>query len=170
MVQRSLGRSDKGRIFSAHYDEVFPNQIRPEEVVLVWQAANVAADLVKKELENAAQQQNNQRVAILKRGAKFFVLAAMAIVLHERNGKTFLNKLKGEVAVSHATEQRLKNYATIALEWYVEAMREAIDAGAEVTTLVRSQDQWTKIRQRVEGKWKVYSLAKKVVADALPVL
>jgi len=67
------------------------------------------------------QKQAPERVVILKRGAKFFVLAAMAIILHERNGKTFLNKLKGEVAVSKTTGQRLKNYATMALEWYVEA-------------------------------------------------
>jgi hypothetical protein len=166
----AIAYKDKGRIFSSHYDEVFPDQIRPEEVVLVWQAASAAADLVKKELEDAVQNQAHQRVAILKRGAKFFVVAAMAIVLHERNGKTFLNKLKGEVAVSKATEQRLRNYASIGLEWYVEAMQEAIDAGAEVSTLVRSQDSWTKIRQRLQGKWKVYSLAKKVVEDALPVL
>jgi hypothetical protein len=125
---------------------------------------------VKKELEDAARKQAPQRVAILKRGAKFFVVAAMATVLHERNGKTFINKLKGEVAVSKATGQRLKNYATVALEWYVEAMQEAIDTGAEVSTLVRSQDHWAKIRQRLEGKWKVYSLAKKVVEDSLPVL
>lgn len=166
----AIAYKDKGRIFSAHYDEVFPDQIRPEEVVLVWQAATVASNLVKKELEDAARKQAPQRVAVLKRGAKFFVVAAMAIVLHERNGNTFINKLKGEVAVSKATEQRLKNYATVALEWYVEAMQEAIDAGAEVSTLVRSQDHWAKIRQRLEGKWKVYSLAKKVVEDSLPVL
>ncbi len=166
----AVAYKDKGRIFSAHYDEVFPNQIRPEEVVLVWQAATVAADLVKKELEEAVQKEAHQRVAVLKRGAKFFVVAAMSIVLHERNGKTFLNKLKGEVAVSKATEQRLKNYGTVALEWYVEAMQEAVDSGTEVSTLVRSQDHWTRIRQRLEAKWKVYSLAKKVVEDSLPVL
>ena len=166
----AIAYKDKGRIFSSHYDEVFPDQVRPEEVVLVWQAASAAADLVKKELEDAAQNQAHQRVAILKRGAKFFVVAAMAIVLHERNGKTFLNKLKGEVAVSKTTEQRLRNYASRGLEWYVEAMQEAIDAGSEVSTLVRSQDSWTKTRQRLQGKWKVYSLAKKVVEDALPVL
>jgi hypothetical protein len=107
-------------------------------------------------------------VAILKRGAKFFVVAAMAIILHERNNKTFLNQLKGEVAVSKATEQRLKNYASIALEWYVEAMQEALDTGGEASTLVRSQDSWVKIRQRLQAKWKVYSLAKRVVEDSLP--
>jgi hypothetical protein len=166
----AVAYKDKGRIFSAHYDEVFPDQIRPEEVVLVWQAASAAADLVKMELERAAQGGEQQRVAILKRGAKFFVVGAMAIILHERNGKTFLNKLKPEVAVSKTTEGRLKNYATVGLEWYLEIMQELVDGGAEVTTLVRSQDSWTKIRQRLQSKWRVYSLSKKVVEDALPVL
>ena len=166
----AIAYKDKGRIFSAYYDEVFPAQIRPEEVTLVWQAASAAAELVKRELEDAVQNQALQRVAILKRGAKFFVLAAMAIILHERNGKTFLNKLKGDVAVSKATGARLKNYASMALEWYVEAMQEVTGAGPEVSTVVRSQDFWSKIRQKVEGKWKVYSLAKNVVEDALPKL
>jgi hypothetical protein len=94
----------------------------------------------------------------------------MAIILHERNGKTFLNKLNADVAVSKTTESRLKNYATIAIEWYVEAMQELIDAGNEVATLVRNQDWWMKVRQKIQSKWKVYSLAKKVVADSLPTL
>jgi len=163
----AIAYKDKGKVFSSYYDEVFPDQIRPEEVILVWQAASVAADIVKSELEQAVQRQVHERVAILKRGAKFFVLAAMAIILHERNGKTFLNKLKGDVAVSKATGQRLKNYATMALEWYVEAMQEVTGAGIEVSTLVRSQESWAKIRQKLEAKWKVYSLAKNVVEDAL---
>lgn len=164
----AIAYKDKGRVFSSHYDDVFPDQIRAEELVLVWQAASVAATVVKRELEQAVQDQQLGRVAILKRGAKFFVLAAMAIILHERNGKTFLNKLKADVAISKTTETRLRNYATIALEWYVEAMQELVDAGNEVTTLVRSQEWWMKIRERIQSKWKVYSLAKKVVEDSLP--
>ena len=164
----AIAYKDKGRVFSSHYDDVFPDQIRAEELVLVWQAASVAATVVKRELEQAVQDQQLGRVAILKRGAKFFVLAAMAIILHERNGKTFLNKLKADVAISKTTETRLRNYATIALEWYVEAMQELVDAGNEVTTLVRSQEWWMKIRQKIQSKWKVYSLAKKVVEDSLP--
>lgn len=166
----SIAYKEKGRVFASHYDDVFPDQIRAEEVVLVWQAASVAAAHVKKELEQAVQENDTLRISVLKRGAKFFVLAAMAVILHERNGKTFLNKLKAEVAVSKTTESRLQNYATVALEWYVEAMRELVDAGNEASTLVRSQDWWTKIRQKIHSKWKIYSLAKKVVADSLPTL
>jgi hypothetical protein len=71
------------------------------------------------------------------------------------------------VAVSKTTGQRLKNYATIALEWYVEATNEATGAGSEVSTVVRSQDSWARIRQKLEAKWKMYSLAKNVVEDSL---
>ncbi len=110
------------------------------------------------------------RLAILKRGAKFFVVEAMATILHQRNGATFLNGLKGEVATSKATESRLRNYGTIALEWYVEIMQDLVDAGAEVTTLVRSQESWTRIQQKLLSKWKVYSLAKDVVDASLPKL
>ena len=166
----AIAYKDKGRVFSAHYDEVFPDQIRPEEVILVWQAASAASEVVKRELEQAVQKQVHERVAILKRGAKFFTLAAMSIILHERNGQTFLNKLKGEVAVSNATGQRLRNYASTALEWYIEAMQEVTVGGSEVSTIVRSKDYWSKIRQKLEGKWKVYSLSKTWVEDALPKL
>lgn len=166
----AIAYKDKGKVFSSFYDEVFPAQIRTEEIVLVWQAGSVATELVKEELEKAVQEDNQQRVAILKRGAKFFVLAAMAIILHERNGNTFLNKLKPEVAVSKHTEARLHNYAQVALEWYVEGMQELVDAGTEVSTLVRSQEWWTKLRQKLISKWRVYSLAKKVVQESLPAI
>jgi hypothetical protein len=166
----AIAYKDKGRIFSSSYDEVFPPQIRPEELVLVWQAGSAAADTVRRELEKAVQNQDQERVAILKRGAKFFVLAAMAIILHERNGKTFLNKLKAQVAVSATTVGRLRNYAAIALEWYVESARDLVEGGTEITTGIRSQDWWNKVRQKVASKWRVYSLSRKVVEEGLPAL
>jgi hypothetical protein len=90
------------------------------------------------------------------------------MLLHDRNGQTFLNKLRAEVAASKRTIRRLINYATIALEWYVEAMRELIDAGHEVASLVRSQEGWRKVRPKIKSKWRVYSLAKDVVENSLP--
>ena len=70
----AIAYKDKGRVFSSHYDDVFPNQLRAEEVVLVWQAGCIAASLVKKELEKAVQDEQVSRVSVLKRGAKFFVV------------------------------------------------------------------------------------------------
>jgi hypothetical protein len=153
-------------------DEVFPPQIRREEIVLVWQAGKVAKELVKQELGEAIANADEHRVAILKRGATFFVLAIMGVILHERNGQTFLNKLKPEVASSKATIRRLKNYATIALEWYVEIMTELVTTGEDVASIVRSQTGWhkIKIKPKVAGKWKVYRLARRVMEESLPML
>ena len=166
----AIGYKDKGKVFTTHKDQVFPSQIRPEEIVLIWQAGRVAADLVKAELSAAAQGGDLDRVAILKRGGAFFVLAVMGYILHQRNGATFLNKLRPEVAVSKATVQRLRNYAALSLEFYTEAMRDLISVGSEVAELVRSQTGWQKILPKIESRWKVYRLSKKVMESALPAL
>lgn len=166
----AIGYKDKGKVFSVHRDEVFPPQIRAEELVLVWQAGKVAKDLVKKELEAALISGNAPRTAILKRGAPFFVLAIVGVLLHARNGQTFLNSLKAEVAASKATTRRLSNYATIALEWYVEVANELVTAGDEIASLVRSQSGWNKMKPKIEAKWKIYSLSRKLMEEALPKL
>jgi AIPR protein len=166
----AVGYKDKGKVFSIHRDEVFPPQIRSEELVLVWQAGKVAKDLVKRELEAAITNEDECRIAILKRGAPFFVLATMGVLLHERNGQTFLNKLKAEVAASKATTRRLENYATVSLEWYVEVMTDLMGAGDEVASLVRSQSGWQKIKPKIVAKWKVYRLARRQMEESLPKL
>ncbi len=166
----AIGYKDKGKVFTTHRDEVFPPQVRAEELVLIWQAGRVAKDLVKKELEEAIEEDNESRVAILKRGAPFFLLAIMGVLLHERNGQTFLNKLKGEVAASKATANRLLKYATIALEWYVEVMDDLVANGNEVASIVRTQEGWRKIKPKVQSKWKVYRLAEEVMEASLPKL
>jgi len=166
----AIGYKDKGKVFSTHRDEVFPPQVRPEELVLVWQAGRIVKELVKRELEEAIANEDVSRVAILKRGAAFFLLAVMGVLLHERNGQVFLNKLKAEIAGSKATARRLENYATVSLEWYVEIMTEFVAAGDEVASIVRSQSGWHKIKPKVAGRWKVYRLARNVMEESLPKL
>jgi len=51
-----------------------------------------------------------------------------------------------------------------------KAIRELIDAGHEVASLVRSQEGWRKVRPKIKSKWRVYSLAKDVVENSLPKL
>jgi len=63
----------------------------------------------------------------------------------------------------------LRNYATVALEWYVEAMTE-LASDKDVATHVRTQDGWLKIKPKIISKWKVYSLSSKVMEEALPKL
>ena len=166
----AIGYKDKGKVFSFYRDQVFPPQIRPEEVVLIWQAGRVARELVKDELEQAIEQEDETRVSILKRGAAFFVVAIVGILLHERNGQTFLNNLRPEVATSKKTIQRLHNYATVGLEWYVEVIGGLIHSDADVASLVRTQEGWVKMLPRIQSKWKVYRLSRKAMEEALPKL
>jgi len=166
----AIAYKDKGKVFTSHREEIFPTQLRAEEVVLVWQAGQAATELAKKELEKAALDEDKERLAILKRGAKFFVLAVMSVILHERNGQTFLNKLSAKVATSKITHGRLQNYAVVALEWYVEVMREVVAAGSEVSALVRTQEGWQKVKPKILAKWRVYRLSKKQMEEALPKL
>lgn len=166
----AIGYKDKGKVFTSYRDQVFPPQIRPEEIVLVWQAGRVATELVKDELSKAANDDDIQRVAILKRGGAFFVLAVMGIILHDRNGATFLNRIKPEVAVSKTSVGRLRNYAEVALEFYVEVMRDLLETGADVAELVRSQSGWQKILPKVKSRWRIYKLSKKMMESALPAL
>lgn len=166
----AVAYKDKGKIFTTHREQVFPDQIRPEDIVLVWQAGQAASELVKAELEKAAEENEGERLKILKRGGKFFVLAVMSVILHERNGNTFLNRLDQTVASSKRTHKRLTNYARIALEWYVDAMRELVAAGNEVPALVRTQDGWLKIKPKVAAKWKIFELSKRQMEEALPKL
>ncbi len=166
----AIGYKDKGKVFTTHKDQVFPAQIRPEEIVIIWQAGRIVGDLVKQELSAAAQADDAVRVSILKRGGTFFVLAVMGYILHQRNGATFLNKLRAEVAVSKTTVQRLNNYAALSLEFYTEAMRDLLGTGPGVAELVRSQAGWHRILPKIESRWKVYRLSKKVMESALPAL
>ena len=164
----AIGYKDKGKVFSAYRDQVFPPQIRPEEVVLVWEAGKIAKELVREELEQAIANEDENRIAILKRGAAFFVVATMGILLHERNGQTFLNNLRAEVATSKKTQRRLRNYATIALEWYVEVMNGLTSSDADVASMVRTQEGWAKMLPRLQSKWKVYRLSRNAMEEALP--
>jgi hypothetical protein len=164
----AIAYKDKGKVFSTHRDEIFPAQIRAEEIALTWQAGVVAKELVKGELEAAAKNNDQVRIAVLKRGAAFFVLAGMGILLHERNGNTFLNKLKPEVASSKKTLKRLRNYAQIALEWHAEIVSDLVGAGNEIASIVRTQEGWSKIKPKLLSKWKVYKVAKDLMEASLP--
>jgi hypothetical protein len=49
-------------------------------------------------------------------------------------------------------------------------MRDMLEAGAEISELVRSHNSWQKILPKVASRWRVYKLAKKVMEAALPAL
>lgn len=164
----AVGYKDKGKVFTNYKDQVFPPQTRPEEIVLVWQAGKIASEYVKQAISDAAQKDDKMRLAILKRGGVFFVLAVAGIILHERNGSTFLNNLRPDVATSKTTVKRLTNYIKLSIEFYVDAVRDLVRQESEIPELVRSQSGWLKLSPKIDSRWRTYSLAKDIMENALP--
>lgn len=159
---------DKAKLFSTHKDRVFPEEIRAEEVIFAWQAGQAAEDVVRSAIREADERGDEDEVRILKRGGRLFVLSAMGLILRERNGGTYLQGLQRDVAVSKRTRERLEKYATVAVVWYVQAMKDMAESGADLAQLVKSQDQYPKIESKILASWKVQSLSKSWLDDALP--
>lgn len=161
---------DKSRLFSTHKETVFPPDISAEKMILVWQAGQAAEVEVRSAIQEAVQRGDEAELKILRRGAKLFVLAVMGLILGERNGATYLNRLKREVAGSKKTLERLSKYAQVSLVWYTQAMKDLRAAGQDLNKVVRSQDTFPVIRDKVRASWKVQSMSKAWVKDALPKL
>ena len=97
-----------------------------------------------------------------------FVVAVAGEILRKRNGQTFLLKVKREVASSKTTEQRLAKYATLGVTWYVQAVRDAISAGSDLGTLVKSEDSFEDILKKIVTNWDTFSMSEEWVKGALP--
>jgi hypothetical protein len=160
----------KTSLFTTHRETVFPSDIRVEEAIFAWLASDAAEQAVKDAISASQQHDEPRRSLILKRGAKLFTLAVMGVILAERNGATYLTRISRETASSNASRTRLSKYAVIAVEWYIEAMQDLIDNGADLNVLIRNQDTFSRIRSKVLTKWRVQSLSSQWVDDALPKL
>jgi hypothetical protein len=160
---------DKSSLFTTHGRTVFPQDLRVEEVLLAWQAGEAAEVAVSRALIEARQVNDHQRVRILGRGGKTFVLAVMAIIPDARNGPEYIGRLRREVAGSRNTRHDLDIYAKVALSYYGEIMEDRIEAGNDLNQMVRSEDSFERIRSRVKSKWERDRLAAPFV-EALPKL
>lgn len=161
---------DKSRLFTAHRDVVFPGDIKAEQLILSWEAGEVAEYTVREVLQDATRREDREEVRILKQGGKLFVLAVMAVILNERNGSTYLGRLKREVVTSNRTKERLERYSQLAVIWYVQAVKDLISSGLPLSQIVRSQEMFQKIRDKILTNWRVQSMSKAWVDDALPKL
>jgi len=161
---------DKSKLFSTQRDAVFPSDLRIEQAILAWQAGEVAEASVRESISQAASREDQEEVRILRRGGKLFVVATMAIILRQRNGGIYLNKLKRDVAGSKATRDRLGKYASASVVWYVQAMKDLLATGADLSQVVRSQDFFPRVRDRILSMWKIQSMSEAWLKDALPKL
>ncbi len=158
---------DKSSLLTTHRKTIFPNDVRVEDALLAWQCGEAAEELVRRELEVAQKQKDEQRARILRRGAKIFTIAVMGILLEERNGSMYLSRLKREVAGSKNTRKDLDVYATLGLSYYIDAVEDLLDMKNDLSVIVRSEPSYARIASKVRSKWKRDSISRPWL-DAIP--
>jgi hypothetical protein len=163
--QPVLAYKDKAAIFTKHHDEMFPHDVRVEEVLFQTICGDVAREVVIREFARGDQDDNR----ILKKGGAFFVLAVMASIMELRNGTSYLARLEIGQIQSRKMKARLARYAEFALNEYLLAAKdEAQVQKEEFATLVRSPQFYQRVDQRVRRNYRKQALAEKWLEEALP--
>jgi hypothetical protein len=160
-----LAYKDKAAVFTRYHDEVFPKDVRCEEVLFHHLCGLSAREATMSELRRSTSEESR----ILKKGGGFFVLAIMGAILEARNGATFLSRMEVISIMSKRTSQRLQNYAVYSLNQFMQAATdETAIAKEEYSTLVRSAEFFIKVRNRVLRNYRQMALSTKWLDDALP--
>jgi hypothetical protein len=164
-----LAWKHKAFIFTKSHDDVFPPDVRAEEVLFQWVCGETCREIVTKEIAGRAP--DDIEVRVLTKGGTLFVLSALARIAQLRNGPTYLKSITEERASSNTALQRLKKYARYALLQYVDAVNTlAENSTDELHTLIRQRDFWSKVAERVERGYKKDAIAKAYIDEALPKL
>jgi hypothetical protein len=164
-----LAYKDKALIFSSRHDDVFPHDIKVEEVLFAWICGEEVREVVGKRRKDT---ENEDEQRILIKGGSLFVMAALGVIASLRNGATYLKALAEEQITSNAGKERLRKYARYALEAYLRSVKDTQEnSGEELTTLIRSRQFFTRVKDRIEGQYRKEALAgQEWLKNALPKL
>ncbi len=165
-----IAYKDKSLLFTVHRGTAFPADLRAERLILTWMAGEAAENAVGSALKSALEKGELDKIRILKQGGKLFVLAALSLILRERNGANYLDKIKRDVVGSKNTRDRLLKYAELAVILYVQAARDTVANGAIFSKVLRSQDSYPRVQDKIRTYWEMQSMSKTWVEDVLPKL
>lgn len=158
---------NKAYIFTKYKDEVFPPDVRAEDVLFQWMCGELCVDVVRERILHGDQKE----VQILKKGGALFVLAIMSQILANRNGSTYLHALSEDNISGQAARRRLKKYAEYALDAYTLAVSDLAEIeGQELNTLIRSRDFYERVKERVLHQYRREARARRWIEEALPAL
>ncbi len=160
-----LAYKHKAFIFSKYHDDVFPPDVRVEEVLLQW----ICGDLVREVVQEAMVSKKEAELRILKKGGTLFVLATMSKILSLRNGATYLSNCSESAILSKAMLSRLRKYAEYARDAYIQAVMDQSELEeAELATLVRQPDFFKKVVDRIGRQYEKDARASSWLKEALP--
>lgn len=162
-----LAYKHKASIFSRYHEDIFPPDVRVEEVLFQW----ICGETARAAVQAAMAQNKEEEARILKKGGTLFVIAIMSRILSLRNGATFLKAVTQQSICSNAMMKRLQNYAEYARDSYVQAVidQAQIDR-AELATLIRQPEFYKKVEERVARQYEKDARAAKWLKEALPAI
>lgn len=152
-----LAYKDKALIYSSRHDDVFPHDIKVEEVLFAWICSQEVIKVTeKRRLESTSEEEKR----ILIKGGSLFTMAVLGHVARLRNGTIFLKTMDEDQIVSKGAHDRLYKYAQYAINAYIRAVTDIQEnTGSELTTLLRSKEFFNKVKSRIGTKFETDKLA-----------
>jgi hypothetical protein len=162
-----LAYKHKAFIFSRHHDEVFPADVRVEEVLFAYRAGEVAKQTVFNRIKS-----HPDDARVLKKGGTLFVLALTAAIMKARNGVTFLRTIGEEQITSARADERLQKYVNYAMQLYVAATSDEaeLQRDSELATLIRQREFFDRVRKRAIRTYDKDALNTDYIKGQLPTL
>jgi hypothetical protein len=164
-----LAYKDKALIFSTRHDDVFPHDIKVEEVLF---ASICSQEVIKVTADRRNKSESEEEKRILTKGGSIFTMAVLGHIARLRNGAIFLKGMNEDQITSINGKERLNKYAQYAIEAYLGVVSDIKEnTGEELTTLLRSREFFAKVKERVGRKYATDKLAGEIwLKNALPKL
>jgi hypothetical protein len=163
-----LAYKDKALIFSSRHDDVFPHDIKVEEVLFSWICSQEVKEITSERRKDATEEEER----ILIKGGSLFTMAVLGHIAKLRNGAFFMKTMDEEQITSKNGKERLRKYARYAIDAYLNGVKDTLEnSGEELTKLIRSRNFFAKVKERAERKYRTDVLAGEVwLKNALPKL
>lgn len=159
---------EKALLFTAHKSQVFPPDTTAEDLLWAWavgQLTESAIPEIRDQLED-----DELGIAILKRGARFFVVSIAAQLLRERNGEDFVARVGVENLFSKNMQSKLFKYAALATLFYVQIMRGLVSSAGDIGTRIRRPETAKEIEVGVRERLIAERLSPGALDERLPKL
>jgi hypothetical protein len=161
-----LAYKHKAFIFSRFHDDVFPPDIRVEEVLFSWTCGEICRPIIVEMIKN-----DTEAAKILKKGGVLFTLAVMSEVIRIRNGTTYILTITEEQADGTRMKDRLRKYAQYSAMKYLEAVNdESSLKPEELATLIRQKEFFDRVLNRIKREYQKDALNSQWLNGALPKL
>lgn len=159
---------EKALLFSTHKGQVFTPDTNSADLLWAWALGKATEAAVPDVREQLGGDELGE--AILKRGARFFIVSIAAQLLRERNGDDFVARVGVENLFSKSMGARLAKYAALATLYYVQIMRSLVDSAGEIGTMIRRPETADDIEIGIKERLIAERLAPKALDERLPKL